>query len=60
MEEKINILSRVDIGIIVRKEIDLSLAGNEEELKKFILKEVFKKIKNGEIGKLNIQTKKYI
>lgn len=60
MEEKINILSRVDLGFIVRKEVELALAENPEELKKLILKEVFQKIKRGEIGKVDLETKKYI
>jgi len=60
MEEKINILSRVDLGFIVRQEVDIELSKNSEELNKLILKEVFRKIKKGEIGKIDFQTKKYV
>jgi len=60
MEEKINILSRVDLGFIVRQEVDIELSQDPKELNKTILKEVFRKIKRGEIGKVDFRTKKYI
>jgi len=60
MEEKINILSRVDLGFVIKKEVDLNLAENTQELKKIIFKEVFKKIKKGEIGKVDFEIKKYV